>query len=168
MHQVFQIASKLNHTAGNASAVGSDTVTEAQCKRHPNEQQIQHGKQVDALNLQNQELLARIRMLEMNDNSTATTTANASHSGLHNQDQKSMKKDSQGRKWHQVKFHCSKHGFNSSHSNENCNDKLMNEGHPWAPGATSANTRGGGAANADKINHWYEPRTRQCSPQVSN
>lgn len=117
---------------GNTSAIGSDTVTDAQCKRLLNEQQISHGKQVDALNLQIQELMAKTRTLEMHNNSastTATSIANTSQSGFLNQDQKTVKKDSTGKKWYQVKFHCSKHGFNSGHSNENCNSKHLNKGH---------------------------------------
>lgn len=154
-------------TTGNASAMGSETCTDAQCKRLLNEQQIHHGKQMDALTLQNQELLARILDLQLNT-STAATTANTSHSSFQNQDQSSMKKDAQGRKWHQVKFHCSKHGFNTSHSNENCNSKRMTKGHPWTPGATPANAKGGSNAHADKFNHWYEPRAKQHSPQPPN
>ena len=156
-----------NPTNGNTSAVGSNAHTEAQCKRLLSEQQIHHGEQMDALTLQNQELLAKIQSPELNAG-TAATAANTSHSGFHNQDQKSRKKDVQGRKWYQVKFQCSKHGFNTSHSNENCNSKHLNKGHPWIPGATLANTKGGNNAHADKFNHWYEPRARQYSPQPPN
>ena len=99
---------------GNTSAMGSDACTEAQYRRLLDEQQIHHGKQMDALSLQNQELLAKIRDLEINA-STAATAASTGHSGFHNQDQRSMKKDAQGRKWYQVKFCCSEHGFNTGH-----------------------------------------------------
>ena len=44
---------------GNASALGSDTLMEAQCRRLLNEQQINMGKQMDAMALKNQELLAK-------------------------------------------------------------------------------------------------------------
>lgn len=166
-------------TNGNASAIGSDTITEAQCRRLLNEQQINMGKQMDAMMLKNQELLAKIRNLELQNNSTiASTAANTSYSGSqhrsqnqsynHNQDQRTSVKDTQGRKWYQVKFYCSKHGFNTSHSNENCNSKHLNRGHPWVPGATPSNTKGGSNALADKFNHWYEPRAKQYQPQPPN
>ena len=162
-------------TNGNTSAIGSDTVTEAQCRRLLNEQQINMGKQMDALTLKNQELLAKIRNLELQNNSTvATTAANTSYSGSHqqprnnSQDQRSTVKDAQGRKWYQVKFYCSKHGFNTSNSNENCNNKYMNKGHSWVPGATPSNTKGGSNALADKFNHWYDPRAKQYQPQPPN
>ena len=159
-------------TAGNASAIGSDNVTDAQCRRLLNEQQIHHGEQMDALSLQNQQLMAKIQNLEMNNSAVATTT-DSSHSGFcphQNQpgDKSSVKKDSQGRRWYQVKFCCSKHGFNTCHSNETCNNKHMNEGHPWVPGATPADTKGGSNALSDKVNHWFEPRSKQCLPLPPN
>ena len=152
-------------TAGNTSMMGSETYTDAQCKRMLNEQQINHGKQVDALNLQNQQLLARIQALETG--STMATTVGTSRSGpsMRHLDQSSMKKDAQGRKWYQVKFCCSKHGFNTSHSNDNCNGKHMNKGHPWIPGASLVDTKGGNNNNSDKLNYWYKPRTKQYLPQ---
>ena len=153
-------------THGNTSAIGSDTITEAQCKRLLNEQQINMGKQMDAMVLKNQELLEKIRRLELGNNTVAT--AATSHSGIPHgppQDKKNTMKDSQGRKWHQVKFYCSKHGFNISHSNANCNNKHVDKGHPWVPGATASNTKGGSNALADKFNHWFERSSKQYSPQ---
>ena len=157
-------------TAGNASAMGSDAHTDAQCKRMLNELQISMGEKLDSANARNQELEAIIR--NMNAGANTIATSNSTQSGFQRQNQhrdnSSMKKDAQGRKWHQVKFHCSKHGFNTSHSNENCNSKHMNKGHPWTPGATLGNTKGGSNANADKCNYWFEPRSKQCSPQPPN
>ena len=155
---------------GNTSAIGSDTITEAQCKRLLNEQQITMGKQMDAMALKNQELLDKIRRLELSNSTVATATTNTSSSGMahsqsHNQNHRNMVKDTQGRKWYQVKFYCSKHGFNTSHSNDNCNNKHADKGHPWIPGATASNTKGGSTALADKFNHWFERSSKQYSPQ---
>ena len=158
---------------GNTSAIGSDTITEAQCKRLLSEQQINMGKRMDAMALKNQELLNKIRQLELSNGTVATTTTNTSHSMPtsqasyqdKNQDKRNTMKDSQGRKWYQVKFYCSKHGFNTSHSNENCNNKHTNKGHPWIPGATATNTMGGSTALADKFNHWFERSSKQYSSQ---
>ena len=86
----------------------------AVCRRLLNEQQISVNRQMDAMTLRNQELEAELRRL----NNGTITTANTSHSSLHrqpNQDQQSVTKDAQGRKWFQVKFCCSKHGFNTGH-----------------------------------------------------
>ena len=47
-------------TNGNTSALGSDAITKAQCRRLSNEQQINMGKRMDAMALKNQELLAKI------------------------------------------------------------------------------------------------------------
>ena len=149
--------------------MGLDAVTEAQCKRWLNEQQISMGKKMDAVVARNQEPEATIRNLNINNGTVAATnTSHSSSQKPHQQDQRSSVRDSQGKKWHQVKFCCSKHGFNTSHSNENCNNKHVNKGHPWVPGATPSNTKGGNNALEDKFNHWFERSSRQHLPQPPN
>lgn len=105
-------------------------------------------------------------------NNGAIATANTSHTSFHwqqqNQDQQNAVKDAQGKKWFQVKFCCSNHGHNTSHINENCNNKMLDKGHPWIAGATPTNTKGGNNALADMFYHWFERSTRQYLPQPPN
>ena len=60
-------------TNGNASAMGSNVVTEGQCKRLFNEQQISMGKKMDAM--------AELQSMKLNNGAIAT--ANTSHTSFH-------------------------------------------------------------------------------------
>ena len=150
--------------------MGSDAFTETQCRRLLNKQKISMGKKMDAMAARNQELEAEIQNMKLSNGAIAT--ANASHNSFHrqqqNQDQQSAIKDALGKKWFQVKFCCSKHGCDTSHSNQNCNNKMSPKGHPWIAGATRTNTKGGNNALADEFNYWFKRSTRQCLLQPSN
>ena len=161
MHQVSQLASRQKQPTEMPGAMGSDTFTEAQCRRLLNEQQISMGEKMDAVAARNQELEAEIQSMKLSNGTIAT--ANSSHTSFHrqeqNQDQRKSVKDATGKKWFQVKFHCSKHRCNASHSDENCNNKMSPKGHPWIAGAALTNTKGGNNALADKFNHLFERST---------
>ena len=100
------------------------------------------------------------------------TTQGTSTQGVHNNirslgpEEGIMQQDSKGQKWYKVIHYCSKHGFNGSHSNGNCRDKLKAHGQPWVEGATLADQRGGSNKNADKFGQWFNPRTKQYAPTL--
>ena len=100
------------------------------------------------------------------------TTQGTSTQGVHNSNRDQgpeegiMQQDSKGQRWYKVVHYCSKHGFNGSHSNGNCRDKLKTHGQPWIEGATSGDQRGGSNKNADKFGQWFNPRTKQYAPTL--
>ena len=69
--------------------------------------------------------------------------------------------DTSGRTWHQLCYYCSKHGANTSHSNDNCRDGKGKPG--WTAGAHIGNRLGGSDKLVDKFNHWYQRKTNTFS-----
>ena len=135
----------------------SPTFTQAQCDRQINDLKIYFGKQLDAL-----------RGAKASSHDTAATSVLSQGSTKWPSEQRNEQKDSQGRSWFQVKFCCSKHGCNTTHSNEACGFKKSPKGPPWIPGATIQDTKGGNPANADKLNQWCLKSTKQYAHQVPN
>ena len=77
------------------------------------------------------------------------------------------RQDSKGHTWFQIAHYCSKHGYNSSHSNEACEFKQAQDGRgTWIAGASAADNKGGSNKNADKCLQWFNPRTRQTTPTL--
>lgn len=129
-------------------------VTQAQCNRQLNDLQVAFGKQLDAMQGRG------------SSNNTAITSASSPNSSHAPNESRNELKDDQGRSWFQVKFFCSKHGFNTAHSNEACKFKQSPKGHPWIAGATIQDPKGGNMANADKLHPWHEKSTKQYANQV--
>ena len=97
---------------------------------------------------------------------TGTTQGTSTNNRDRGPEEGIMQQDSKGHKWHKVVHHCSKHGFNGSHSDGNCRDEAKTHGQPWVEGATSGDQRGGSGKNADKFGQWFNPRTKQCAPTL--
>ena len=54
------------------------------------------------------------------------------------EDQRISQRDSHGHKWFKVAHYCSKHGYNISHTNNNCRDREQPGGHPLDPRCNSS------------------------------
>ena len=81
-------------------------------------------------------------------------------------DQRIMQRDSHGHKWFKVAHYCSKHGYNISHSNDNCRDREKSSGSPWSPGATHQDHKGGSNNHEKHYNHWFNPHTKHYSESL--
>ena len=139
----------------------TSAVTSDQTIRLLIEERNKHDREKTALQ-------ARIKDLEQASNAHNTQPTRASTlSRTSTPDERIIKYDGQGQKWYQVAHYCSKHGYNVSHSNENCRDKNKAEGHQWVSGATACNHHGGNQKNREKHLHWFNPRTKVFAPTIS-
>ena len=143
----------------NTSALG----TTDQSYRLLMEERNKHDRDRAALQNNNSALHRKIRELKASLANTVTTagSSRSPHStGGTVPNEKIIHRDNTGSKWLKVAHYCSKHGYNVSHSNQNCRDKHKPGAHGWVDGATATDNKGGNTRNADKHHHWYNPDTK--------
>ena len=100
----------------------------------------------------------KIKELEQSIATTAPTVSTGSNNAPN---ECITHKDSNGNKWFKRMHYCSKHGYNVSHSNQNCRDKHKAGGLPWIDGATAADNKGGSTRDVDKYQQWFNPSTKE-------
>ena len=101
-------------------------------------------------------------------NTVSTCPTVATQSTNTTVDERIKQKDSNGNNWFQVAHYCSKHGYNYTHSNANCKDKLKPADYfdAWVEGATHEDHKGGSNRNSNKYLLWFNPFTKKYTNNV--
>ena len=101
-------------------------------------------------------------------NTVSTCPTVATQSTSTTMDERIKQKDSNGNNWFQVAHYCSKHGYNYTHSNANCKDKLKPADYfdAWVEGATHEDHKGGSNRNSNKYLLWFNPFTKKYTNNV--